>query len=78
MPGIPAPKVYAWHDGCSPDSGPAFIAEEYIEGEALDVVWPQLSEDQKATIVREIANVLAELGETRFHMIGGLALNGPA
>lgn len=77
MPSIPAPIVYAWDDGSS-GSGPAFIAEEFIEGQRLSVVWPQLTEEQKGNISWEIANVIADLGETRFQSIGGLALDSPA
>ena len=58
--------------------GPSFIAEEFIEGQRLSVVWPELTEEQKSNIIREIANVLADLGETRFQSIGGLALDSPA
>ncbi len=78
VPSILAPKVYAWDDGASPGSGPAFIVEDFIEGQRLSIVWPQLSESQKTTIVREIANMLADLGETRFYMIGGLTLGATA
>lgn len=77
VPSIPAPRVYAWDDGSS-GSGPAFIAEEFIEGQRLSVVWPQLTEEQKGNISWEIANVIADLGETRFQSIGGLALDSPA
>lgn len=77
MPSIPAPRVYAWDDGSS-GSGPAFIAEEFIEGRRLSIVWPQLTEEQKGNISWEIANVIADLGETRFKSIGGLALDSPA
>jgi len=77
LPKIPAPKVYAWDDGSS-NFGPSFIAEEFIEGQRLSVVWPELTEEQKSSIIREIANVLADLGETRFQSIGGLALDSPA
>ena len=78
VPSIPAPKVYAWDDGSSSVSGPAFIVEEFIEGQPLNAVWPQLTENEKATITWEIANVLVDLGETRFHVIGGLALDAIA
>ena len=78
MPDIPAPKVVTWDDGSSAGSTPAYVAEEFIYGQPLNVVWPQLSENQKVTIIREIANVLADLGETRFHVIDGLALDALA
>lgn len=77
VPGILAPKVYAWDDGTS-NLGPSFIAQEFIEGQRLSVVWPDLMEEQKTNISREIANVVADLGETRFRSIGGLALDAPA
>lgn len=78
VPQIPAPKVYAWDDGTS-NSGPAFIAQEFIEGQKLSMVWPDLTEEQKTVISREIASVIVDLGETRFDCgIGGLAINAPA
>lgn len=76
-PSIPAPRLYAWDDGTS-GSGSPFIAEEFIEGQRLSVVWPQLNEQEKSNIISEIANVIADLGETRFHFIGGLAPDGQA
>lgn len=72
VPSIPAPKVYVWDDGAASDLTPAFIVEDFIEGQRLSTVLPQLSESQKTTIIRDIANTLADLGETRFPMIGGL------
>ncbi|OJJ87362.1 phosphotransferase family protein [Aspergillus glaucus CBS 516.65] len=78
VPQIPVPKVYAWDDGTS-NSGPAFIAQEFIKGQKLSVVWPDLTEEQKTVISREIASVIVDLGETRFDCgIGGLAINAPA
>lgn len=73
LPSIPAPKVYAWNDGSN--SGQSFVAEEFIDGQRLSVIWPQLTEEQKSGICREIANVIADLGETRFQFIGGLTLD---
>lgn len=78
VPQIPAPKVYAWDDGTS-NSSPAFMAQEFIEGQKLNVVWPDLTEEQKTVISRKIAGVIVDLGETRFNCeIGGLAINAPA
>ncbi|KAF2233252.1 kinase-like protein [Viridothelium virens] len=71
LPKIPAPKVYAWEDGLT-NCGYAYIAEEFIQGERLSVVWPLLTEEEKSTICWEIANVIADLGETRFQSISGL------
>ncbi|RJE20393.1 Phosphotransferase enzyme family [Aspergillus sclerotialis] len=68
LPDIPAPRVLNWDDR----TGHAFIAQEFIDGQRLSVVWSQLAEDQKATITWSIANVVAKLGETRFDFIGGL------
>lgn len=70
LPDIPAPRVLFWDD-----TDHAFIAQEFIEGERLSVVWPQLTEDQKANISWNIANVAATLGETRSDFIGGFALD---
>jgi hypothetical protein len=42
------------------------------------MAWPQLIEEQNTNISQEIANVVADLGETRFQSIGGLALDSPA
>lgn len=65
-------------DGSS-NAGPAFIAQEFIEGHNLNVVWTDLTEEQKKAILCEIANVIIDLGETRFNCgIGGLAINAPA
>ncbi|KAK5460847.1 hypothetical protein LTS15_002910 [Exophiala xenobiotica] len=71
LPSIPAPRIYAWNDGFSNSGVPPFIAEEFMDGQRLSVLWPQLTEDQKTTIIREIANVVADLGETRFPKISG-------
>ena len=71
LPKLPAPRILAWDDGTNDMSCP-FMAETFIEGKMLDVAWPELLEDQKCCIVREIANVVADLGETRFESIGGL------
>lgn len=78
VPGILAPRVFALDDGSSPSSGPAFLFEDFIEGQRLSVVWPNLSESQKWTVLRQIASTVADLGETRFSMIGGLTLGGIA
>lgn len=75
VPEIPAPKVYRW-DCASSAGGPPFIAEEFIDGKRLSVAWPRLSEEQKTSIIREVAEVIAALGETRFTSIGGLSMNG--
>ncbi|KAI9656749.1 MAG: hypothetical protein M1821_003388 [Bathelium mastoideum] len=72
LPRIPAPKVYAWNGGSS-DASHAFIAEEFIPGQRLSEAWPQLTEHEKSTVCWEIANVVADLGETRFELIGGFA-----
>ncbi|RMZ85038.1 hypothetical protein DV738_g237, partial [Chaetothyriales sp. CBS 135597] len=74
---VPAPRVYAWSDGSSCSGAPSFIAEEFIEGQRLSVVWPRLTESQKTTIIEEIANVVADLGETRFQVIGGFVNESP-
>ncbi|KIW10348.1 hypothetical protein PV08_11310 [Exophiala spinifera] len=71
LPGIPAPRIYAWNDGVSKSGVPPFIAEEFIDGQRLSVLWPQLTENQKTAIIQEIANVIADLGETRFPKISG-------
>lgn len=76
-PSIPAPRLFAWDDGTS-DSATPFIAEEFIEGQRLSVVWPQLNEQEKFNIIREIASVIADLGETRFQCIGGVSKDSPA
>ncbi|KAK6204047.1 hypothetical protein LQW54_008508 [Pestalotiopsis sp. IQ-011] len=68
---IPVPKLYSWGDGTT-GSGTAFTAVEYIEGQRLSVAWPRLTEEQKACICRQIANMVADLGETRFTSIGSL------
>ena len=73
VPSIPAPEVYSWNDGRS-DLGSAFIAEEFIEGQRLSLAWPQLTGDEKTHISEQIANVIADLGETRFQSIGSLTL----
>jgi aminoglycoside phosphotransferase (APT) family kinase protein len=69
LPSIPAPRIYAWNDGLSGVT--PFIAEEFMDGRRLSVLWPQLTEKQKTTIIEEIANIVADLGETRFQAIGG-------
>lgn len=74
LPNIPVPRVFLWDD-CI---GHAFIVQEYIPGQRLSLVWPDLSDDQKASICWSIANVVASLGETRFDFIGGLAQNAHA
>ncbi|KAI0151172.1 kinase-like domain-containing protein [Pestalotiopsis sp. NC0098] len=71
IPDIPVPKLYNWSDGTT-GSGTAFTAVEYIEGQRLSVAWPRLTEEQKARICRQIANMVANLGETRFTSIGSL------
>lgn len=71
MPSIPVPRVYDWDDGVS-GTGPPFTAEEFIDGERLSVVWPQLTGAQRSHICGQIANVVADLGETRFNSIGSL------
>ncbi|PGH14802.1 hypothetical protein AJ79_02818 [Helicocarpus griseus UAMH5409] len=70
-PHIPAPRVLLWDD----QPGCAFIAQDFILGQRLSVAWPDLTEEQKSSISREIANVVASLGETRFDFIGGLTLD---
>lgn len=78
MPQIPAPKVYAWDDGSS-KTRPAFIAQEFIEGQKLSAVWLDLTEEQKRVISWDVATVVIDLGETRFDCgIGGLAIDAPA
>jgi hypothetical protein len=77
LPSIPAPRVRAWDVGSS-RAGPAYIAEDFVPVQRLSVAWPELTEAQKTTVSREIASVVADLGETRFHSIGGLALDSPA
>lgn len=78
VPQIPAPNVYAWDDGRH-NAGPAFIAHEFIEGQKLNLVWLDLTEEQKKVISREIASVIVDLGETRFDCgIGGLAIDASA
>ena len=47
-----------------------------MEGERLSVVWPRLTEDERSGICRQIANVVADLGETRFQSIGSLVPEG--
>ncbi|KAK2809434.1 hypothetical protein FQN50_003893 [Emmonsiellopsis sp. PD_5] len=74
LPDIPAPRVLLWDDRAPQP----FIAQEFIDGHRLSSVWPQLTEDQKASITRSIANVVARLGETRFDFIGGLDPDAPA
>ncbi|KAI9717594.1 MAG: hypothetical protein M1828_007155 [Chrysothrix sp. TS-e1954] len=74
LPRIPVPKLFAWHDGV-PDPGAAFIAQEFIDGQRLATAWPNLPEEGKATVIQEIAHVIADLGETRFNAIGGLSLD---
>ena len=71
LPSIPTPRIYAWDDGFSGPGVSPFIAEEFIDGQRLSVLWPVLTENQKTSIIQEIANVVADLGETRFQAISG-------
>ncbi|KAK2777036.1 hypothetical protein FQN53_002428 [Emmonsiellopsis sp. PD_33] len=68
LPDIPAPRVLLWDDRAPQP----LIAQEYIDGQRLSSVWPQLTEDQKTSVTQSIADVVARLGETRFDFIGGL------
>jgi hypothetical protein len=56
----------------------SFIAEEFIGVERLSVAWPRLSEEQKTNIIREVAEVIATLGETRFNLIMEQSIGGSA
>ena len=76
LPNIPAPKVYSFDDGTTGSTSTAYIAAEYIEGRPLSRVWLELSDEQKATLYEEIANIVADLAETRFKTIGSFGADG--
>ena len=77
VPSIPVPRVLVWDDGSS-GAGHAYVAEEFIEGENLTEIRLDLTEEQKESILLEIANVSLILGETRFDYIGGFTADaGP-
>lgn len=64
---IPVPKVHAF----ATDAPNAFIAEEYIDGEALSSCWNRYTEDEKRQIAHRIAQIIVDMGEIRFDGIGG-------
>ncbi|GCB22393.1 hypothetical protein AAWM_05278 [Aspergillus awamori] len=72
-PHIPAPKaVYDWVD----QNGNYFALQTRMDGETLESAWPSLSNDQKATIADQVADVCKQLQSITSPSIQGI--NGGA
>lgn len=68
-PNIPVPKTYAFSaDGPNP-----FIAQEYIDGEALNTIWIRYTDTEKHSVALKIAEIIVDMAEMRFSAIGGFA-----
>ncbi|KAG2124172.1 kinase-like domain-containing protein [Suillus clintonianus] len=66
-PNILVPKIYA-----SSAEGPnPFVAQEYIDGEPLSTIWNRYTETEKHSVALTIAEIIVDMGETRFSAIGG-------
>jgi hypothetical protein len=66
-PNIPVPAVL----GFAADSSDAFILQEYICGEPLSSCWNRFAESEKYQVSQRIAEIIVQMGEMRFDMIGG-------
>lgn len=68
-PNIPVPETYAFSaDGPNP-----FVAQEYIDGEALSTIWNRYTDTEKHSVALKIAEIIVDMVETRFSAIGGFA-----
>ncbi|KAJ0423313.1 kinase-like domain-containing protein [Aspergillus carlsbadensis] len=59
---IPVPCIYAWSTDDSNAVGAEYILEEKAEGQPLGLVWSQLSNNSKYTIVKQIVEIEKKLG----------------
>ena len=56
--GIPAPRV---HDVYSTPDGQGHIRMDYVPGQPLDTVWPNLSAEQKKDIARQLREIVEKM-----------------
>ena len=66
-PNIPVPKIYAFHA----EAPNPFIAQEYMDGELLSSIWNRYTQMEKRSVALKIAEMIVDMGETRFSGIGG-------
>ncbi|KAI1183278.1 kinase-like domain-containing protein [Nemania serpens] len=70
LPHIPVPRVYLYHATDEADS--SFTVEEYIDCPPLSSTWMSLTQAQKQNMGQTLAQILVDLAEVQFDMIGGL------
>ncbi|KAI0408730.1 kinase-like domain-containing protein [Xylaria palmicola] len=70
LPHVPVPKVYYYRATDRADT--SYMVEEYINSSTLSSIWMSLTHTQKDNIAQQLANILVDMSEARFDMIGGL------
>ncbi|KAI0865940.1 kinase-like domain-containing protein [Xylaria cubensis] len=70
LPHIPVPQVYLYQATNHADT--SFIVEEYIDCLPISSTWMSLSPSEKENLAQLLANIMVDLAEVQFDMIGGL------
>ncbi|TFK49155.1 hypothetical protein OE88DRAFT_477089 [Heliocybe sulcata] len=73
---IPVPEVLAYDPDEDGKVGGEWMLMEYIKGVNVQKAWQNMDEDQRALVVRAIADVWAELLGLRFSSIGSIWEDG--
>lgn len=67
---IPVPEVYnAYRDD---ETGHVCIVMEFVQGKQLDQAWPELSGEEKESIIQQLAGYFKELRQIKGTFIGGI------
>ena len=69
---IPVPEIYEYDFEVKNNVGAQFILMERIPGHHLYQLWDKLPLDHKKVVLSDIARLLAQLSQLKFHRIGCL------
>ena len=69
---IPVPTIYAFNSNPANKLGFEWMLMDRVQGRPLNDVWDTMEFDSKQSLVRRIANCMAELSQFKFSKIGSI------
>ncbi|KAJ7243566.1 kinase-like domain-containing protein [Mycena haematopus] len=69
---IPVPELYHFESDVNNALGTRYMIMQRIKGESLGSRWPSMSPEQRKDVVRQLADIQAQLLQIRFPTIGSI------